>query len=81
MAVFGMCRLLMCVVSDKIIDGYNCLHDFVPTNPNKLVKELIKIENKLESNKYVASLRKRGQAWPYSDVQAPNKDKHRKKGG
>ena len=36
----------MCVVSDTIADGYDCLNNSVPTNPMKLVKKLTKIEKK-----------------------------------
>ena len=44
MTGFEMCTLLMHVVSGEIADEYDCLHDSVLTNTEKLVKELTTLE-------------------------------------
>ena len=76
-----MCTLLRCVVSYKITEEYHCLHAIVPSNPNKLVKELTKTENKLKSSsKSVTGLRERGQDGPSREGRTP-KDKHHKSKG
>ena len=49
------CKYLMRVVSDNIVDEYDCLYDSVPTNPQKLIKELTKHETKLKSTSKSAS--------------------------
>ena len=59
------------LVSDKIADKYNCLHDFISIDPTKLMKELTKIEDKLKSTKTTTDLCKHGQVGPPSEVQTP----------
>ena len=51
MTELEMCTSLTRLISDRIADEYNCLHDSVPTNPKKLAKELSKIKNKLKITK------------------------------
>ena len=81
MTGFEMCTLLMRMVSDKIADEYNFLQNSVPTDPKKLVKELTKIEDKIESSsKSAPEPSKHGQAGPPSEAQTP-KDKHHKSKG
>ena len=81
MTGFEMCTLLMHVVTDELVDKYDCSHDCVPTDPKKLVKELTQIETRLKSSSKTASgLRTRGQTGPPSESRNP-KDKHHKSKG
>ena len=67
----------MRVVSDNIVDEYDCLYDSVPTNPQKLIKELTKHETKLKSTSKSASDLRFG---PPSEGWVP-KDKHHQSKG
>ena len=67
-AGFEICTLLMHVICDGIADTYDCLQGSVPTNPNKLVKDLITIKNKLKSNTSAIELHDCDQVVPHSDV-------------
>ena len=81
MTGFEMCTLLMRMVSDKIADEYNCLHNSVSTNTKKLVKERTKIENKIKSSlKSATALRKHGQARLPSEGRTPKDKRHKSKG-
>jgi hypothetical protein len=81
MTNFGMCTLLMRVVSDEIADEYDFLHDSVPTDPKKLVKELTKIENKFKSNKYATDLRNNGHVGAPNDARTPKDKRHKSNRG
>ena len=48
MTPFAICNLLIRNVTPKMEDEYNCLYDTVPTDPNRLVEKLTKIETKLQ---------------------------------
>ena len=68
MTGFEMCTLLMRVVSHEIAAEYDCLHDSMPTDPKKMVKELTKLETRLKtSSKAVSDLGKWGQTGPPSE--------------
>ena len=54
MTGFEICTLFIYVVSYRITDEYDCLHNNVPTNPNKLAKKLTK--NKQTNSKVVENL-------------------------
>jgi hypothetical protein len=81
MTGFEMCTLLMRVISHEIADEYDCLHDSVPTDPKKLVKELTKIETKLKSSsKSATDSRNRSQPGAPTET-GTQKEKRPRKGG
>ena len=81
MTGFEICTLLMRVVSHKITDEYDCLHNSVPTDPKKYAKELTKTENELKnSSTFATDSRNSGQPGPPTETGTP-KDKHHKSKG
>ena len=48
MTGFETCTLLIRLVTDKVLDKYDIFYHTVPTDPEKFVKELEKIEQKLK---------------------------------
>ena len=78
MTGFEICTLLMCVVSGKIVDKYNYLHNSVPTDLKKMVKELTKMENKPKiTSKSASDLRERSQAGLPNEGRTPKEKRHK----
>eukprot|EP00957_Ditylum_brightwellii_P032681 2477483-Ditylum_brightwellii.AAC.1 len=44
----ALCNLIMRSISSVMEDEYNCISDLIPTNPDKLVEILSKIEKKIK---------------------------------
>ena len=46
----ALCNLIMRSISSAVEDEYNCISNLIPTNPDKLVEILSKIEKKIKDD-------------------------------